>query len=263
MGAHVLRGALGDLGPQLLVIGGTVAQAAGDGELDDVREGAARRQQGRLPADRTGLLQDHAEVLRAGIAQRLEDEELGVGLGAAGVLGRLRAPGAQPDPAGAAAVAVSGRRTAQLLLTGLLGGQLEGGGAGQCLHPLPAAFPVVAGGLEQGGRRAPVVRPAHFGQCVIQLLIRTRQPYVELLQRYEAVAGHRVGGHHHALPGVLYRPPAAHPGQEDEAAERERGEEKQQSVHVGVLYLKFLLRLPCWSTGPGRRRFPVRWGAPV
>ncbi|PBC84747.1 hypothetical protein BX261_4743 [Streptomyces sp. 2321.6] len=233
MCAHVLRGALGDLRPQLFVVGGAVAQATGDGQLGDVRDRAAGRQQGRLPADRTGLFEDHAEVLRARVAQRLDHQELGVCLGAARVLGRLRTPGAQPDSAGPPAVAVPRGRPATLLLRRLLRGQLERRGAGQRLHPLPASLPVVAGGLQQRGGRAPVVCPAHLLQRIGQFLVGAGQPDVELVQRDEAVAGHRVGGHHQALPGVLYGPPAPHPGQEDETAERERGEENEQSVHVG------------------------------
>ena len=68
--AHVLRRAVDHLRPQLVELLVGVAQAAGDGQLHDVRDGVAGCEQSGLGADAAGLFENDPEVVRAGADER-------------------------------------------------------------------------------------------------------------------------------------------------------------------------------------------------
>ncbi len=176
--AHVGRCPVDDLRPEPVELLVGVAQSAGDGQLHQIRDGIARRQQGRLGGHRAGLLQNDPEVVRAGRrrAPRLLDQELRVDGRGARVLRRLGTPLAQPRPAHAR-----------------LPHQLQRGGPGERLHPLPPHLAVLRRPGQQLGRRPPLLRVLDDVEHVEEILVGARHPDVQLLLAREAV-GVRIRG---------------------------------------------------------------------
>ena len=174
-----VRGAVDHLRPQLVELLVGVAESAGHGQFDDVRDRVAGCEQRRLAADRTGLLQDDPEVVRARAA---EDRHACCTRNSACTCAPPASFGDSARQARSHAPA-----DARLLL------QLQRRRSGEGLHALPAQLALLLGAGEQLGRGPPVLGALHDVEHVQEVLVGAGQPDVQLLLAHESVRV-RVGG---------------------------------------------------------------------
>ncbi len=217
--AHVRRGPVDDLRPELVELLRGVAEAPGHRQLHDVRDGVARRQQGRPAADRTGLLKDDPEVVapRRRGPPRLLHQELRVHRRPARVLRGLRAPGPQPRAADAGPLR-----------------QLQRGRAGERLHPLPAQLALLRRTGQQLGRGLPLLGALDHVEHVEQVLVGAGHPDVQLLLTGEAVRV-RVGGVRRTGGDLADTAPAPHDPRTDDGGEQAHREQEPQNLHGPIV----------------------------
>lgn len=163
-----------DLEPELLEVVLGVTEAAGHGEMRDVGDRVPGGQERRVLAGRPGLLQDDPPLVGLGLTARvppgLLDQELREHLCPARVLGLLGTPRVEP----------SGSEPRGLR-------QLQGGGAGDRLHALPALLGLLARAGEEllgGGEVLVALDHRHHVQ---QVLVGAGEPHVQVLLAHEAV----------------------------------------------------------------------------
>lgn len=174
VGAHVARRRVEDLEPELLEVVLGVPEAAGHGEMRDVGDRVAGGQERRVLAGRPGLLQDDPPLVGLGVTARvppgLLDQELREHLRPARVLGFLGTP--RVEPSGSEPRGLS---------------ELQGGGAGDRLHTLPAllALPARAGEELLGGGE--VLVALDHRHHVQQVLVGAGEPHVQVLLAHEPV----------------------------------------------------------------------------